>query len=207
MGFDFVFQTLHGFSAWMYPYDEPKTTWTVINEYLMYVWYNSFMVFMNILMLIGLIGFVYICYLTIYKARSEQKSCDTTRSLSVYNNTMNIHVWLNQAEDYLDDRNIKSDTRKQAIVLERLEKNAKNIIHRLQASGKIKTFQDMEHQLKSLYGTENLSAIDYLKQLADRRQYDHESLSQFYDALTTLTQQAYPDTPLSMLHKYTDQHL
>ena len=64
----------------------------------------------------------------------------------------------------------------------------------------------MEHQLKSLYGTENLSAIDYLKQLADRRQYDHESLSQFYDALTTLTQQAYPDTPLSMLHKYTDQH-
>ena len=107
MGFDFVFQTLHGFSAWMYPYEEPKTTWTVINEYLTYAWYNSFMVFMNILMLIGLIGFVYICYLTIYKARSEQKSCDTTRSLSVYNNTMNIHVWLNQAEDYLDDRNIK----------------------------------------------------------------------------------------------------
>ena len=111
-------------------YPPEQTTWDQVCNYGQSLWTYGFQTFINLIMIVGLCAFIYLIYivLTTIQNGSKNNATSEVKSLTVYNNTMNIHIWLTQAEDYLDRQNISSDKKKLEIILDKIPNPGRNIM-------------------------------------------------------------------------------
>ena len=148
---------------------------------------------------------LYMLWSVIGKQICEQSS-GASRGPTIYNNTMSIHLWLNELNDFLDSKRISSERDKQATVLNHLDRTSKGIIKKLIDEKRIKNYNELESYLKSFFGNHNVSNSDNLFQFVTRKQQSNESLAQYYQVMHELAMQAYPKTPKETLEDYTNEY-
>jgi hypothetical protein len=169
-------------------------------------WAYRLMFLRDVALFVTLIILFYVFWIIIQKVRKIDLNKSTTNvstAPTIYNNTMNIHVWLNEFSDYLDTRKTTSDKDKQNAILERLDKTSRNVVRKLIEDNKIKNYNELEEYLRSFFGNNVFSSSDYIIQLTERKQKPDESLSQFYTAVSDLATRAYPDTPRQTVEQFT----
>ena len=98
---------------------------------------------------------LYMLWSVIGKQICEQSS-EASRGPTIYNNTMSIHLWLNELNDFLDSKRISSERDKQATVLNHLDRTSKGIIKKLIDEKRIKNYSELESYLKSFFGNHNV---------------------------------------------------
>ncbi len=70
-------------------------------------WAYRLMFLTDVALFVTLIILFYVFWIIIQKVRKIDQNKSTTHvstAPTIYNNTMNIHVWLNEFSDYLDTR-------------------------------------------------------------------------------------------------------
>ena len=141
-------------------------------------------------------------YLNQHTSATVHASSGSIEAPKIFNLNTNIHVWLQDLESYLNDKNITTEKQKQEVLMERLDKTAKFLVQKIIEEKKIKKFSDLESYLKSFFGSTIDSNVNHVNLFNDRKQKHDESIYQYYTSLNDLVKQAYPDTPTSVTDKY-----
>ena len=116
----------------------------------------------------------------------------TPRTPSTYNHDTNINVWLNQVDDYLDMNKIKADKQKQETLLLRLDRTNRLALQKLIDNKTIKSYQDLQEHVKSLYNHDMLTTRDHVINFIQRQQQPNETIGEFYASIVELAKKAYP---------------
>ena len=186
------------FNSKPYVFSEPR--------YFDLLWDYRMIVLRDVMLLLAAIFVIYCAYKTIKRLNTfEQNDKGTeidSKSPCVYNINNNIHIWLNQMEEYLDTKQITSDKDKQKVLLDKLDRTSRKLINELIKAKRIKSYQEMEDHLKSLYGPSNISTNDYILEFTQFKQNSNDSLAQYYKNLTELAKNAYPYTPTDVVESY-----
>ena len=214
-----IFYNIHEiFSTFFYNSSKPQytqpqsffsTIWTVIIETTWAAWSNKISILQTTCIIATLTVIVYGLLSVIKQIKSisstqtnTTSNTNTNSAPKVYNNTMNITVWLNQLDEYMDANKITHDQQKQQIIMQKLDTTSRAIINNLIRNNTIKSYSDLEQHLKNFFGQINASTNDHILEFTERIQFENESMYQFYKALTALATDAYPDTPKNILDKY-----
>ena len=199
---------------------EPNTTqtehtwtqqlWLLCTNIFTTLWDYRLTIFRDVMILVLAAMIIYMFWTIIRNQREpammSAKAAATVTAPTTYNHSTNIHVWLNELNDYLDQKKIINETEKQEIVLERLDKTSKNTIKRLIDEKRIKTYNDLETHLKNYFSSSNVWSTDNLLQFITRKQQPYESLAQFYETMQNLAKQAYPKTPKETIDSFTNEY-
>ena len=129
------------------------------------------------------------------------KQTDTRCNAPIlYNNSMNIHVWLHEFNKYFNSAKIASDKDKQKEILNHLDSTSQEVIKKMISKKSITSYNELENYLKSLFSNHNYAASNYAIEFYERFQRPNESLHKFHEALTELATQAFLDTPKNIIH-------
>ena len=144
-----------------------------------------------------------VCYLLYTISEKIKENKTDQKAPPVYNNNnMNIAVWLNQMEEYLDVKKMHSDKQKQQTILEHLDKTSRSTIQALINDKTIRTYKDLSNHITNFFSNNTESTADYIIQFVDRKQQPTESLHQYYSAITDLAYKAYPSTPKTTVDQF-----
>jgi hypothetical protein len=75
--------------------------------------------------------------------QADTKPSNKNTSPTIYNNTMSIHVWLNELSEYLESNKLKTVKQKQEAILEKLVMRSKNVIKKLIENKVINNYNDL----------------------------------------------------------------
>ena len=117
---------------------------------------------------------------------------------TIYNNAMNIHIWLNELTEFMENNKISKEQEKQD-----LDKTSKSIIKGLIEAKHIKSYKELETYLKSFFSNGNVSNTDNVFQFVTRKQQASESLAQYYQTMQELALKAYPTLPNTTVEEFT----
>ena len=180
--------------------------WMKFLDFIITVWQYR-LAFMRDVILVTVAGMMlYLLWKIIKKQTSNENLNGSASAPTIYNNTMSIHLWLNELNEFIESKRINSEQEKQATVLNHLDKTSKNIIKKLIDDKRIKNFRELESYLKSFFGNHNVSSSDSLFQFVTRKQLNSESLAQYYQVMQDLAIKAYPKTPKDTLEEYINEY-
>ena len=159
----------------------------------------------TILCILAVIFVTIICYILYKIVNKINCNNDTPQAPKAYSNNINVNVWLNQVDQYLDDTHTTSDKRKIDLVISKLDSKSKRTIKELLTSKAIKTYKDLQDHLRTFYSHDTQSHTDHLLNFLDRRQNPNESLHRYHSDITELARLAYPDESDTQLQKHVDK--
>ena len=168
-------------------------------------WVTQYLTAVAILSIIAISFAIAICYILHKIVNKLTNSSDTPQAPKAYNNNINVKVWLNQVDQYLDETNTTSDKHKINLVLNKLDTTSKRTIKELIDSKVIKTYKDLQDHLRTFYNNDTQSHTDHLLNFLERRQNENESLHRYYSDVTELARLAYPDETETQLQKHVDK--
>ena len=137
------------------------------------------------IIVVGMLCFI--CYTVVNKIHAT-----TPKQPSSYNNDININLWLNQIDDYLDVNKIKSDKQKQEAILQRIDKTNRIALRKLIDNKTIKSYQELQEHVKSLYNHDTQTTREHIINFVQRKQKSNETIGEFYASTVELAKKAFP---------------
>jgi hypothetical protein len=119
---------------------------------------------------------VYILYKIVNKLTNAS---GTPQAPKAKNNSINVKVWLNQVDRYLNETNTTSVKQKINLVLNKLDTKSKRTIKELIDSKAIKTYKDIQDNIRTFYNNDTQSHTDHLLSFRERRRNENESLHHY----------------------------
>ena len=177
--------------------------WILILDLIAIVWSYRLYLLRDITLLTLAIMIVYMFWSLIKKQHNNSTSSTAT---TTYNNSTNIHVWLNELHEYMENNKINNEEAKQEVILQRLDKTSKSTIKRLIDDKRIQSYSDLENHLKNDFSSNNTSTTDNLLQFITRKQQPDESLAQYFEVMQDLAMKAYTTTPRDIVDGYINEY-
>ena len=206
LSFDVWYQVFNLFAepekAWY------ELAWLFILDTIFSFWTNRLLFLRDVTLLIAAIMIIYMFYVLIRKQQNEDRNGSSAKitAPTTFKNTMNINVWLSNMNEHMESKNIKSDASKQALIMNHLDKTAREIMQSKIDSKKINNFKEFEACLKSFFGSSNTSQAINLWQFITRKQQPSESLSTYHELMKELAAIAYPNTPKEIVKQYANDY-
>jgi hypothetical protein len=94
---------------------------------------------------------------------------------------MNIHLWLQDINKYINFKNIRKEDEKKQVILDHLDKDNRPIVKSVIDDQQVKTYKQLEDWLKSFFSSHKQAKTDYLLQFLSKYQQPDESFANFYN--------------------------
>ena len=180
--------------------------WLMFLDLIAIVWNYRLYLLRDITLLTLAIMIVYMFWSLIKKQHPATVKSTPSTAPTTYNNSTNIHVWLNELHEYMENNKINNEEAKQEVILQRLDKTSKSTIKRLIDDKRIQSYSDLENHLKNYFSSNNTSTTDNLLQFITRKQQPDESLAQYFEVMQDLAMKAYTTTPRDIVDGYINEY-
>jgi hypothetical protein len=195
--------TIQTTSSWL------ETIWNLIFTIICSFWDNRLILLRDLIIFAFAIITLYFIYQS-YKNQSSTFSNTNTNNNSAnasinqpttFKNTMNIHLWLQDINEYINFKNIRKEDEKKQVILDHLDKDNRPIVKSVIDDQQVKTYKQLEDWLKSFFSSHKQAKTDYLIQFISKYQQPDESFANYYNTLKQLAEQAYPEEDSSFHNK------
>ncbi len=123
---------------------QKETIQSAIFKIFFTIWDNRFTIGLDTTFVIAITMILYVLWKKLNKLeQADTKPSNKNTSPTIYNNTMSIHVWLNELSEYLESNKLKTVKQKQEAILEKLVMRSKNVIKKLIENKVINNYNDL----------------------------------------------------------------